>query len=177
VRPVRQTEIPGVLDQAFASAIEELLETRAIRRLAGRDASLWGSESGRAAVVANRLGWLDAPEWLEPRLGELRSFAAGIRDDGFTRVLLLGMGGSSLAPEVLQNVCTPGPGAPTLDVLDSTDPDRDRAHRGSEPPGPDVLPRLEQVRRDDRDTLPARVLPRAAPELRRRGAGDRASRR
>jgi len=122
VRPVRQTEIPGVLDQAFASAIEELLETRAIRRLAGRDASLWGSESGRAAVVANRLGWLDAPEWLEPRLGELRSFAAGIRDDGFTRVLLLGMGGSSLAPEVLQNVCTPGPGAPTLDVLDSTDP-------------------------------------------------------
>ena len=122
VHPIRQTESPGSLEQAYAAALEELRGARAIRRLAERDASLWGAQPGRVSVAKNRLGWVDAPSWLESHVAELRSFAAQVRDERFTRVLLLGMGGSSLAPEVLQSVCTPGPGAPTLDVLDSTDP-------------------------------------------------------
>lgn len=122
VRSVQQSEHLGPLDRAFSAAIEELIGERAIRRLAERDPSLWGKDPARLAVARNRLGWVDAPAWLEPKLPDLRSFAAQVRDEGFTRVLLLGMGGSSLAPEVLQSVCTAGPGAPTLDVLDSTDP-------------------------------------------------------
>src|SRR5262249_54031998 len=73
-------------------------------------------------VILSRLGWLDAPRWLEGKVRELTSFAAEVRGEGFTRVLLLGMGGSSLAPEVLAEVLHPSPGAPTLEVLDSTDP-------------------------------------------------------
>jgi transaldolase / glucose-6-phosphate isomerase len=122
VRPNRQTELPGPLDRAYAAAIDELVGERAIPRLVAGDPSLWGGSRSRAAIVQNRLGWIGAPAWLEPLIPELKSFAARVRDEGFTRVLLLGMGGSSLAPEVLQSVCTPGPGAPTLDVLDSTDP-------------------------------------------------------
>lgn len=122
VNSVRQTETLGPLEGAFAEAAGELRDRRAIRRLADRDPSLWGEDPPRTRVVTDRLGWVGAPEWLAPRIDELRAFASSIRDDGFTRVLLLGMGGSSLAPEVLQSVCTPGPGAPTLDVLDSTDP-------------------------------------------------------
>lgn len=122
VKIVRQTEHTGPLEDAFHAALEELAGARAIRRLAERDPTLWGEDPARIAVAKSRLGWLDAPSWLEPRLPELRAFAGRVRDEGFTRVLVLGMGGSSLAPEVLQSVCTPGPGAPTLDVLDSTDP-------------------------------------------------------
>ena len=122
VKSIRQTESPGSLERAYAAALTELTSARAVRRLAERDATLWGSQRGRVAVAKNRLGWVDAPPWLEPHIAELRTFAAQVRDERFTRVLLLGMGGSSLAPEVLQSVCTPGPGAPTLDVLDSTDP-------------------------------------------------------
>ncbi|HET9253274.1 MAG TPA: glucose-6-phosphate isomerase [Candidatus Eisenbacteria bacterium] len=122
MKPIRQTETPGSVERAYAAALEELSASGAIRRLAKQDPTLWGTRGDRVAVAKNRLGWVDAPSWLEPRIGELRSFATRVRDEGFTRVLLLGMGGSSLAPEVLQSVCTPGPGAPTLDVLDSTDP-------------------------------------------------------
>jgi glucose-6-phosphate isomerase len=117
-----QTEHPGSLAAPYRDAQDWLAAHEAPRRLFGRDPSLWKGDAAHAAVIGNRLGWLDAPAWLSERREELRSFAAMIREDGFTRVLLLGMGGSSLAPEVLQRSLRPGPGAPTLGVLDSTDP-------------------------------------------------------
>ncbi|HEU4724746.1 MAG TPA: hypothetical protein VFU59_05535 [Candidatus Eisenbacteria bacterium] len=117
-----QTEFPGSLAAAYRDALERLVSLQAAARLFDRDPSLWKSEPAHAAVIANRLGWLDSPAWLLARRDELRTFAAGVRADGFTRILLLGMGGSSLAPEVLQRTLRAGPGAPTLGVLDSTDP-------------------------------------------------------
>jgi glucose-6-phosphate isomerase len=60
-------------------------------------------------------------------LGRLQSFAASVKEDGFTDVVLLGMGGSSLAPEVLRGVLGAAPGWPRLHVLDSTDPAAVRA--------------------------------------------------
>jgi len=121
-RPVVQVETPGSLEPQFREALEELAKTRALQRLAERDPTLWKSDAAHEAVIRNRLGWLDAPQWLAGKIDELTAFAAEIRNAGFTRVLLLGMGGSSLAPEVFQIVSIAGPGAPTLDVLDSTDP-------------------------------------------------------
>ncbi|HSQ60748.1 MAG TPA: hypothetical protein VLT84_10010 [Acidobacteriota bacterium] len=118
----RQTEQPGSLAASYRDALDQLTNERAAARLFDRDVSLWNVPREHHAVIRNRLGWLDAPAWLAERGNELRAFAAGIRAEGFTRVLLLGMGGSSLAPEVLQRTLRAGPGAPTLEVLDSTDP-------------------------------------------------------
>ena len=66
----------------------------------------------------NRLGWIDAPEVSRGEWPDLAAFAAGARRDGLTRVLLCGMGGSSLAPAVLAHAF----GGAAFDILDSTDP-------------------------------------------------------
>ncbi|HEX9280052.1 MAG TPA: hypothetical protein VF890_05365, partial [Gemmatimonadales bacterium] len=66
----------------------------------------------------NRLGWIDAPEVSRGQWPDLAAFAAGARRDGLTRVLLCGMGGSSLAPAVLAHAF----GGAAFDILDSTDP-------------------------------------------------------
>ncbi|HET9951645.1 MAG TPA: hypothetical protein VFS09_07625 [Candidatus Eisenbacteria bacterium] len=120
-----QTEHPGSLAAAYRDALDWLVSHDAPSRLFRRDHTLWkddASHAAHAATIESRLGWIDAPAWLSARREELRAFAASLREEGFTRVLLLGMGGSSLAPEVLQRTLRPGPGAPTLAVLDTTDP-------------------------------------------------------
>jgi transaldolase/glucose-6-phosphate isomerase len=86
-------------------------------RLWAGDASLWtGGDEARW------LGWLSAPTDAAATVPVLEAFSAQVRADGFTDVLLLGMGGSSLCPEVLAESFGPQPGAPRLHVLDSTDP-------------------------------------------------------
>jgi glucose-6-phosphate isomerase len=119
---VRQTEQLGALESATRDAIRSLTDEDAIARIAARGAKLWKDDPAHAAIIRNRLGWLDAPEWIRTHAEELGQFSSEVRAAGFTHVLLLGMGGSSLAPEVLQRCLRAGPGAPTLDVLDATDP-------------------------------------------------------
>jgi glucose-6-phosphate isomerase len=92
-----------------------------LRRLFARDVSLW-TDDPLAPEIADRLGWLDAPERHLARSGEYAAFAEAARQAGFTRVVLLGMGGSSLAPEVYFRTFGPRPGWPALVVLDTTDP-------------------------------------------------------
>ncbi|HLQ66431.1 MAG TPA: hypothetical protein VK123_04265, partial [Candidatus Limnocylindrales bacterium] len=121
-RTTRQNESLGAMAEPYRAALDALVSSRAVARLAARDPALWKDDPAHAAIIRNRLGWLDLPAWVEARAAELAAFSAEIREAGFTRVLLLGMGGSSLAPEVIKRCMTPGPGAPTLDVLDSTDP-------------------------------------------------------
>ncbi len=119
---VSQRELLGSFEREYRDALGLLVRTRAVERLHDRDPELWKAGEPHASVIRNRLGWLDAPRWLDERIAELTAFAADVREGAFTHVILLGMGGSSLAPEVLHRICHPGPGAPTLDVLDSTDP-------------------------------------------------------
>ena len=70
-----------------------------------RDASLWTSDENVAATIANRLGWLDAPDALcQTRSSELEAFARRVVGEGFTDAVVCGMGGSSLAPDVLAQV-------------------------------------------------------------------------
>jgi len=95
---------------------------RAAAALARRDASLWSPAPDVQAKIANRLGWLDSPRLMGRSLDRLTSFAAGIRRTGFSDVVLLGMGGSSLAPEVLRAIVGVAPGWPRFHMLDSTDP-------------------------------------------------------
>jgi transaldolase/glucose-6-phosphate isomerase len=73
--------------------------------------------------VAERTGWLDLPDSMRGSLPSLLAFAEEIRQEGFRHILVLGMGGSSLAPDTLSRVFGPKPGFPELLVLDSTHPE------------------------------------------------------
>ncbi len=91
-------------------------------RLFAKDASLWVAEEREQAEVRDRLGWLELPVAMAPRLAEVEAFVAEVRAAGLRRVVLLGMGGSSLAPDVFSRILGVGPGGLPLTVLDSTDP-------------------------------------------------------
>lgn len=103
-----------------AARIRAWEEIGFLRRLWAKDPTLWAS--GPAAEISDRLGWLNLPERMAPRLAGLRAFAEDIKAEGFTDIVLLGMGGSSLAPEVFQKTFGSAPGFPELIVLDSTHP-------------------------------------------------------
>ncbi len=91
-------------------------------RLWARDSSLWtGSDEARW------LGWLGVTDDQRAHLAHLTSLAAETGSGHFTKAVLLGMGGSSLAPDVLRNTFRPGAGFPELEVLDSTDPEQIRS--------------------------------------------------
>jgi glucose-6-phosphate isomerase len=114
--------LPGSHAQVVESAIARAVDERWAERLWARDTSLWTSDASAAARITDRLGWLDAPTAFQDEIAELDAFAAGIRDDGFTDAVVMGMGGSSLAPEVLAAVLPRSARGLRLHVLDSTDP-------------------------------------------------------
>ncbi len=107
----------GPLSDAAADETREALAL--VPRINARDWTVWGDDP---TELADRLGWLDAPERAEGSIPELTHLAASVRDDGITDVLLVGMGGSSLYPSVLDATSGSAPGWPRLRVLDSTDP-------------------------------------------------------
>ena len=111
----------------FQTAIARLREINFADALWGRRLEVWTENPATRDKIANRLGWLDAIEFVRPQLPRLRAFADAVRQESFTDIVLMGMGGSSLAPEVLRQVVGPAPGLPRFRVLDSVDPDAVRA--------------------------------------------------
>ncbi len=85
-----------------------------------KDYTLWSKEP--QPELTDRLGWLELPERMEKQVAGLRAFADQVKADGIKHVVLLGMGGSSLAPEVFQQTFGNAGGYPELQVLDSTHP-------------------------------------------------------
>lgn len=112
----------GASQSAWASMCASLNGKQFARRLGARDALLWTSDPELAPHIRNRLGWMDCVERFSAKTGEIEDFAARVRTAGFTHVVLLGMGGSSLCPEVCAQTFGPQPGWPELIVLDNTDP-------------------------------------------------------
>ena len=114
--------LPKPLSERFRELCDAWDKHGNTARLWGRDATLWtGSDE------AKWLGWLDIVKAQQARVADLQAFGAEVKRDGFTHVLLLGMGGSSLGPEVLETVFGHAAGYPQLHVLDSTDPAQVRA--------------------------------------------------
>jgi len=111
-----------LLERAFAS----LREMRAVERIWGRDGTLWKRAEGTVAQIEQRLGWLDLPTLMVVEIGRLYALQATLESEGYRHVVLLGMGGSSLAPEVLGQMIDRPSDAPDLVVLDSTDPSQIR---------------------------------------------------
>lgn len=116
---------------SFRSALARLDQVAFAEALWARRLDVWIDDAAARKSIANRLGWLTAIEFVRPHLSRLRSFAEGIRQEGFTDVVLLGMGGSSLAPEVLRHVLGVAAGWPRFKVLDSVDPDAVRDAMGA----------------------------------------------
>jgi len=100
---------------------------RAAQRLWRRDPSAWSRDAAVQKAIADRLGWMSSPELMAGSIERLRSFAERVKADRFSDVVLLGMGGSSLAPEVLRAILGVAPGWPSFHMLDSTDPAAVRA--------------------------------------------------
>ena len=92
------------------------------RKICRKDASLWKQEESHQKVIKNSLGWVTVPDQLYDAADELAAFSARIANDGFKDVMLLGMGGSSLCPEVFRRTFGKIPGHPEMHVIDSTDP-------------------------------------------------------
>lgn len=123
-----EAHIPDALRGQVQERVALARTARVSERLRAGEATLWGAP--RTPEVANRLGWLTIAERMLAELGPIELFAAEARDDGLQDVVLLGMGGSSLAPEVLRRsfAGTNGqPPGPRMHVLDSTDAARIRA--------------------------------------------------
>lgn len=113
----------GRLAHEVAGAARRLDQERFIERLRQKDPTLWSREPARADAIRNRLGWLTSVSVMRSEARSLMEFAVALRRDGFTHALLLGMGGSSLCPELLRMGFGVKPGFLDLAVLDSTDPD------------------------------------------------------
>ena len=107
------------VEPRVAARVKRAAEEDVARRIWRKDDTLWGPAG--QPEVANRLGWLDVTEQMREGLGDLQAFAEAVRDDGVKDVVLLGMGGSSLAPEVIRRSFGEQAGWPSLHVLDSTD--------------------------------------------------------
>ena len=102
----------------------EATEAKVVKRIWNRDASLWKNEPAHQKIITNSLGWLTVADEMLEATDELTSFAAEINSSGdFEHVMVCGMGGSSLCPEVLRQTFGKREGYPELLVLDSTDPD------------------------------------------------------
>lgn len=109
----------GASHGAVEAALHEMTLTRLVARLWAKDHTLWRSDP---TEIANRLGWLTVAEQMRDKVGALQAFAEGVRRAGYRDVVLLGMGGSSLGPEVLRSTFGSARGFPRLWVLDSTVP-------------------------------------------------------
>ncbi|HXG53542.1 MAG TPA: bifunctional transaldolase/phosoglucose isomerase [candidate division Zixibacteria bacterium] len=123
----------GAYRVAVTRRIRDWERRQFARRLWSKDPTLWSEEP--QPELADRLGWLDLPRTMARRVAELEAFAAGVKDEGVRDVVLLGMGGSSLAPEVFRRTFGSRSGYPQLTVLDSTHPRAVRAVEAKIDPG------------------------------------------
>jgi transaldolase/glucose-6-phosphate isomerase len=112
----------GPATAEYEAAVERARAESWANRLFDRDSSLWTADPRVAAAIDERLGWLDAPSHFSDQIPALEGFGDGIVEAGFQTVVVAGMGGSSLAPDVLHRTFGSQEGYLDLRILDSTDP-------------------------------------------------------
>src|SRR6185312_11595239 len=116
----RQWHSLGRLQPAVDSRVARLQKDDAPRRLWAKDSTLWSSDPAKREEIRDRLGWLNVAEKMLEHASELKELAT--HGKTYSDVVLLGMGGSSLCPDVLRNTFGAVKGHPQLHVLDTTDP-------------------------------------------------------
>jgi len=118
-------KLPADLEARVKATVQEWEQGKKMRRLWGRDSSLWTNSD-----ESNWLGWLAMTEDQLAHIAHLNSIAEEVQQSGFSHVALLGMGGSSLAPEVMSMTFGRAKGFPEFHMLDSTDPAQIKAFEG-----------------------------------------------
>jgi transaldolase/glucose-6-phosphate isomerase len=108
------------------AALAEMQAQDILKRIWEHDYTVWKPVPDE---ISNRLGWLEIAERLRQKADELQAFTDELAQDGYTQALLLGMGGSSLAPDLFTQVFARGGRGLHLEVLDSTHPEAVRAHQ------------------------------------------------
>src|SRR5664280_955348 len=109
----------GTYHDAVISALGAMSQSDIIARIWAKDYTVWKKAPDE---ITNRLGWLDAPAEMLPQIPQIRAILEPLISGGIKDVVLLGMGGSSLAAEVLGEIFGSRPGYTRLHVLDTTDP-------------------------------------------------------
>ena len=117
----------GALEGPVGARLKQLEQDAVVRRIGEKDASLWSSNASAQPEIRDRLGWLQVADRMEERIPDLIGLKKELLAEGFTQALLMGMGGSSLAPEVFRTTFGAVKGALDLHVLDTTDPAAIRA--------------------------------------------------
>jgi len=118
----RHTAALGHYEEGFQDALKTLDRENFVTRMWKKDPTLWKSDPEQEKIISNTLGWLNVAETMQPHVGELVTFAEDIRKAEFEFAVVLGMGGSSLCPEVLARTFRRKDGYAQLYVLDSTVP-------------------------------------------------------
>lgn len=114
----------GKYDGAIVQGLKSLYDNAFFERIQKSDPLIWKEDPSHHKEIRERLGWIRAPKETASRLSEVREFAAEVKKQKYQFAVLLGMGGSSLAPEVFQTIFGNKAGHPRLVILDSTDPRR-----------------------------------------------------
>jgi glucose-6-phosphate isomerase len=119
--------ITGIIENQFQNVLQKLNDEKIVERIWKKDYTVWNNNP---TEISNRLGWLDCTSNTRKSFDEIHSFVNEIQNEGIKNVLLLGMGGSSLAPEVFSLVFGHNHKI-KLSVLDSTHPDAvlDKSHK------------------------------------------------
>ncbi len=112
----------GSLARAVSARLEKLEGEGFVSRFYRKDASLWTNDTRSQEEVRTRMGWLSSPDTANALAPELKKFVSRIKAAGYTYALLLGMGGSSLAAEVMSLMFQDEVSGLKLTILDSTDP-------------------------------------------------------
>src|SRR5262249_23233053 len=111
--------LPQDLEKPVAERVKRAADEDVAQRVWRRDESCWGGPG--VPEIGNRLGWLTVSDQMLEEADDIAAFAHGLAAEGYRDAVLLGMGGSSLAPEVLRRSFGRVKGALALHVLDSTD--------------------------------------------------------
>jgi len=119
---MNSAEFPETLANRIDGALREAQDANIAQRILARDSSVWTSAGSVAKMIDNSLGWLTVANEMRGVVEDLREFAEDVRQK-FRHVMVCGMGGSSLCPEMLARTFGQQAGFPELLVLDSTDPD------------------------------------------------------
>jgi glucose-6-phosphate isomerase len=114
---------PGPIADTFDRMCRRLDEIDFVNALWTRRLDVWTQDPSTQEKIRNRLGWLHAMGAVSEQISRLQTLSQAIRTEQLTDIVLLGMGGSSLAPEVLRHIIGVATGFPRFRMLDSVDPE------------------------------------------------------
>ena len=93
-----------------------------VKRIWDKDTTVWKKGENYGEIIHNRLGWMSLPVSMSGNCDEINAFADDLRNNGFTDAVVMGMGGSSMCPEVCRDTFGIKKGYLNLHILDTTDP-------------------------------------------------------